>query len=70
MKKIHEELLLAHDADSLDHNIIYTVTSSPQAGSLIRKIRPSDSGTKIFGFRQRDLQKAQIYYRHHGGQVG
>ena len=69
MKKIHEELLLAHDADSLDQNIIYTVIRSPSAGDLLRKIRPSDSGTKIFGFRQRDLLKGQIYYRHDGAEV-
>lgn len=66
MKKIHDELLLAHDADSLDHNILYTVSTSPQAGDLLRKIRPSDTGTKIFGFSQRDLLKGQIYYRHRG----
>nr|KAG5697393.1 hypothetical protein BaRGS_008819 [Batillaria attramentaria] len=69
MKKISEETLLAHDADSLDQNIIYTVTKSPVAGDIIRKIRPSDSGTKIFGFRQRDLVKGQVYYRHNGDEV-
>ena len=34
-----------------------------------RRIRPSDSGTKVFGFRQRDVLKGQIYYRHHGDEV-
>ncbi|XP_076440206.1 LOW QUALITY PROTEIN: FRAS1-related extracellular matrix protein 1-like [Babylonia areolata] len=69
LQKIHEELLLAHDADSLDQNIIYTIVKSPRAGDLLRKIRPSDSGTKIFGFRQRDLLKGQVYYRHSGEEV-
>ncbi|XP_067678275.1 FRAS1-related extracellular matrix protein 1-like [Haliotis asinina] len=66
MKKISEDLLLAHDTDSLDSNIIYTILATPKTGDIIRKVRPSDSGTKIFGFRQRDLLKGQIYYRHSG----
>lgn len=68
-KKITEDMLLAHDADSLDQTIIYTVHKSPTAGSLLRKLVPSDTGTKIFGFRQRDLLKGQIYYQHSGDQM-
>lgn len=69
LKKLSEEMLLAHDADSLNENIIYTVMKSPSVGSLLRKIRPAEPGTKIFGFRQRDLLKGQIYYQHSGDEV-
>ncbi|XP_035826441.1 FRAS1-related extracellular matrix protein 1 [Aplysia californica] len=68
-RRLSQDMLMAHDTDSLDENIIYTVVSSPTAGDIIRKIRPSDSGTKVFGFRQRDVLKGQIYYRHHGNEV-
>ncbi|XP_059163073.1 FRAS1-related extracellular matrix protein 1-like [Physella acuta] len=69
IRKISEDMLLAHDSDSLDNNIVYTIVTSPKAGDIIRKIRPSDAGTKIFGFRQRDVVKGQIYYRHNGEEV-
>ncbi|XP_013072951.2 FRAS1-related extracellular matrix protein 1-like isoform X1 [Biomphalaria glabrata] len=69
MRKISEDMLLAHDSDSLDNNIVYTIVTSPTAGDIIRKLRPSDTGTKIFGFRQRDVVKGQIYYRHNGEEV-
>lgn len=36
MRKITEDMLLAHDADSQDNNIIYTVIASPKAGDIIR----------------------------------
>ncbi|CAL1546387.1 unnamed protein product, partial [Lymnaea stagnalis] len=69
IRKISEDMLLAHDSDSLDNNIVFTIVTSPAAGDIIRKIRPSDAGTKIFGFRQRDVVKGQIYYRHNGDEV-
>ncbi|GFR64515.1 FRAS1-related extracellular matrix protein 1 [Elysia marginata] len=68
-RRITDEMLLAQDADSLDNNIIYSILRSPRAGDIIRRIRPSDTGTKVFGFRQRDVLKGQIYYRHHGDEV-
>ncbi|ESO92424.1 hypothetical protein LOTGIDRAFT_233175 [Lottia gigantea] len=66
MKKLSEDVLLAHDADSLDYNIIYTLTSPPKAGNIVRKIPKSGTLTTIFGFRQRDIMKGQVYYKHNG----
>ncbi|GFO18835.1 fras1-related extracellular matrix protein 1 [Plakobranchus ocellatus] len=68
-RRITEDMLLAQDADSLDGNIVFSVVKPPRAGDIIRKIRPSDMGTKVFGFHQRDILKGQIFYRHHGDEV-
>ncbi|XP_050400427.2 FRAS1-related extracellular matrix protein 1 [Patella vulgata] len=69
MKKISDDVLLAHDDDSLDYNIIYTLTDPPKAGIIVRKLRSSNTETTIFGFRQRDILKGQVYYKHNGKDV-
>ena len=61
---IHNGLLLAHDVDAPDEDIIYSITRSPSAGDIIRKIHAADFGTKVFGFQQKDLINGQIWYRH------
>ncbi|KAK3579867.1 hypothetical protein CHS0354_025772 [Potamilus streckersoni] len=65
-KRITDNMLLAHDRDSVDNNIMYNILQPPAAGEIIKKIRPSDTGTRINRFFQRELIKGQIYYRHFG----
>ncbi|XP_060082236.1 FRAS1-related extracellular matrix protein 1-like [Ylistrum balloti] len=68
-KPFTTEMLLAHDTDSVDRNIVFIITHPPKAGEIIRRLRPGDTGTRINKFVQRDLLKGQIYYHHFGHEV-
>jgi hypothetical protein len=46
--------------------ITYVITQPTAAGEMIRKIRASDTGTRVNRFTQRELVKGQIFYRHFG----
>lgn len=65
-KRIDSNSLLAHDPDSVDMSILYVITQPTSAGEIIRKSKPTDSGTRVIRFSQRELLKGQIYYRHFG----
>ncbi|KAL4235762.1 FRAS1-related extracellular matrix protein 1 [Mactra antiquata] len=65
-KTIGPEVLLAHDIDSIDMIITYVIAQPTAAGEIIKKTRPTDSGTRVSRFTQRDLMKGRIYYRHFG----
>ena len=65
-KRLTKEMLLAHDTDSVDLNIMYMIVHPTENGEIIRKQKPSDTGARVNKFKQRDLIKGQIYYRHFG----
>ncbi|KAH3695332.1 FRAS1-related extracellular matrix protein 1-like [Dreissena polymorpha] len=65
-QRLDTSMLLAHDIDSVDSSIVYVVTQPTDAGEIIRKTRPTDSGTRVNRFSQRELRRGQIYYRHFG----
>ena len=65
-KRFTSEMLLAHDTDSVDLNIIYMIALPTENGEIIRKQKPLDTGARVNKFKQRDLVKGQIYYRHFG----
>lgn len=65
-KRLTKEMLLAYDTDSVDLNIIYMIVHPTENGEIIRKQRLSDTGARVSKFKQRDLIKGQIFYRHFG----
>ena len=65
-KRIDNSMLFAHDTDSVDLNIIFVIAQPTQAGEIIRRLRPVDTGTRVNRFTQREITKGQIYYRHFG----
>lgn len=65
-KRFTKDMLLAHDTDSVDLNIIYMIVHPTENGEIVRKQKPSDTGARVNKFKQRDLIKGQIYYRHFG----
>ncbi|XP_062583418.1 FRAS1-related extracellular matrix protein 1-like [Saccostrea cucullata] len=68
-RRISTNMLLAHDTDSLDDNIMYIITQPPSAGEIIKKTSQGDTGTRISKFNQRNIKKGQIFYRHFGNEV-
>ena len=65
-KRITATMLLSHDIDSVDRNIEYIITQPPSAGEIIKRQRQSKTGIRINKFKQRDILKGQIFYRHFG----
>lgn len=65
-KRFTKEMLLAHDTDSVDLNIIYMIVHPTENGEIIRKQKPTDTGARVNKFKQRDLVKGLIHYRHFG----
>ena len=61
--------LSAHDEDSQDDSIVYSIKTSPNAGELVKKYRPMTSGTSVTRFTQLELERGLIYYHHFGGQT-
>ncbi|KAJ8305475.1 hypothetical protein KUTeg_016020 [Tegillarca granosa] len=69
IRRIRSQMLMATDTDSVDKNIVYDIVQPPGAGEIIRRIRPTDVGTRVNKFVQRDVIKGQIFYRHFGHEV-
>ena len=65
-KRFTREMLLAHDTDSVNYNIVFMIVHPTENGEIIRKQKPTDTGARVNKFKQRDLVKGQIYYRHFG----
>ncbi|KAK3090222.1 hypothetical protein FSP39_010172 [Pinctada imbricata] len=66
MKRITSSMLMAHDIDSVDRNIEYLISQPPSAGEIIKRQKSSNTGTRVNKFKQRDIQKGLIFYRHFG----
>ena len=64
--QVTPDKLSAHDKDSDDDSIIYSIRIAPGAGELVKKYRPSSKGTSISRFTQKELLRGIIYYHHFG----
>lgn len=62
--RIGKSLLLAHDSDTLDSRIIYSIVKTTRAGEIIFRQKPTDKGRHVKKFTQLNLMQGQIYYRH------
>ena len=64
--QVTPDKLSAHDKDSDDDSIIYSIKIAPAAGELVKKYRPMSTGTSITRFTQKELLRGIIYYHHFG----
>ena len=67
--QITPDKLSAHDKDSDDDAIIYSIRNAPRAGELVKKYRPVSTGTSISRFTQKELLRGIIYYHHFGTEI-
>ena len=64
--QVTPDKLSAHDKDSDDDSIIFSIKVAPNAGELVKKYRPTSTGTSISRFTQKELLRGLIYYHHFG----
>ncbi|XP_013409601.1 FRAS1-related extracellular matrix protein 1 isoform X2 [Lingula anatina] len=66
---ITDSILSAHDTDSNDNHIIYSLVSKPIAGEILKKYRSTMYGEPVTKFTQQELAQGFIYYHHFGGEI-
>ncbi len=65
--QVTPDKLSAHDKDSDDESIIYSIKTTPGSGEIVKKYRPTSAGTSVSRFTQKELMRGLIYYHHFGG---